>query len=257
MNNVPNQLPQSSPEGVVSAPKNSIFGRTGVEFFLTSNGVSRQIYPAKKAFASIYKNQIWYSKLKEENITFAKPNEVWLKNGNGNNSAGWKLLGNFSINSRELTLPTPTPTPTLTPTDTPTPTPTLTDTPTPTPTDTPTPTPTYTPTVTPTPTPFPTEFYDSFESYPVGNISILSGGTGWDADGVVTPYQYASATDSFESYETGSISILSGGTGWDADGVVSAYQYASATDSFESYETGSISILSGGTGWDADGAIVT
>ena len=246
MNNIPNQLPQSSPEGVVSAPKNSIFGRTGFEFFLTSNGVSRQIYPAKKAFASIYKNQIWYPKLKEENITFATPNEVWLKNGNGNNSIGWKLLGNVSVNSKELTLPTPTPTPTLTPTDTPTPTPTLTDTPTPTPTDTPTPTPTdtptptptltdtptptptdtptptptYTPTVTPTPTPFPTEFYDSFESYPVGNISILSGGTGWDADGVVSAYQYTSATDSFESYETGSISILSGGTGWDADGAI-------------------------------------
>ena len=164
MNNVPNQLLQSSPEGVVSAPKNSIFGRTGVEFFLTSNGVSRQIYPTKKAFASIYKNQIWYSKLKEETITFAEPNEVWVKNGNGDNSIGWKLLGNFSINSQELTLPTATPTPTPTPSDTPTPTPTPTPmpsatptpTPTPTSTDTPTPTPTPTPSDTPTPTPSPT-----------------------------------------------------------------------------------------------------
>jgi len=266
MNNIPNQLPQSSPEGVISAPKNSVFSRTGFEFFLTANGVSRQIYPTKKSFASIYKTQIWYLKLKEETITFAEPNEVWVKNGNGDNSIGWKLLGNFSINSTELTFPvatptptptptetpvaptptpTPTETPTPTPTETPTPTPTPTETPTPTPTETPTPTPTPTETPTPTPTPTPTET-------PTPTPTPTETPTPTPTPAPLPP----DAVDDFELYDNGSILSLQSGSNWMSTGSIVSLQFPlPSVDDFELYDDGSILSLQSGSNWMSTGSI--
>ena len=218
MNNIPNQLPQSNPEGVISAPKNSIFARVGFEFYLTSNGVSRQIYPTKRSFASIYKNKIWYPYLKEELITFVQPNETWIKNGNGNNSVGWSLLGYQSFEAEAMpAIPSePTPTPTATPTPTPTPTPT--ETPTPTPTATPTATPTPTPTATPLP---PSDSLDDFESYTTGSILYTDSGSGWLSTGSIISLQLpAPSIDNFESYDTGSILYTSSGSGWLSTGSI-------------------------------------
>lgn len=168
------RLKDSDPENIIKAPKGSIFYRIEQNFYLTKNGSTERIQVLKKTFASKYRNNpAWFS-IKEDIITFENYIEYYVKESEGENSAGWKLVySQKSFDSVDsVAEPSPTPTLTSTPTPTPTPTPTLsptksatpsatstptrTSTPTLTSTKTPTPTPTLTETSTPTPTPTPT-----------------------------------------------------------------------------------------------------
>lgn len=69
-----------------------------------------------------------------------------------------------------------------------------------------------------------TASFDNLESYSVGDITILSEGTGWDitGTGIITAYRYFSANDSFESYATGSITTFSDGTNWASNGAITS-----------------------------------
>lgn len=154
-------LKYSSPESLVTASTGEYFYRRGDFCFLVNSSGMAPLSLSKKSFIAtdpIYKNSIWAKNLKDYEIGFALPEELWVKTGSGRNKTGWRYIG-----AKAPTVPTtrtPTPTPTLTPTPTPTRTATLTPTPTPTRTATPTPTvtntPTPTPTLTNTPTPAPT-----------------------------------------------------------------------------------------------------
>jgi alpha-tubulin suppressor-like RCC1 family protein len=86
------QLNQSSPENVIKASKGSVFTRTGDKFYLTVGGTTTKYETTKKAFALQYNNEIWYTTLKEETITFATSGETWIKKGSGDNKIGWTQL---------------------------------------------------------------------------------------------------------------------------------------------------------------------
>jgi hypothetical protein len=160
MTYMPQQLEESNPENIVSAPVGSMFLRDNNNFFLLTNGKLQSLQILKSSFAIHYRNKIWFHTLKEETITFKNEKELWIKKS-GQGKTGWEFVINKSIEAERSTSPittdTPTPTPTPAPTATPTPTPAPTDTPTPTPAPTATPTPTPAPTDTPTPTPAPTD----------------------------------------------------------------------------------------------------
>jgi hypothetical protein len=121
--------------------------------------------------------------------------------------------------------PTSTPTATPVPSSTPTATPAPTATPTATPTEVP---PSSTPTETPTPTPSPTptevgsDASDDFEEYSLGDITLLSSGSGiWRDDGVISASFYPTGSDNFESYSVGTITTLTSGSGiWRGDGSI-------------------------------------
>ena len=155
MTYIPQQLEESNPENIISAPIGSMFFRNDNDFFLLNNGNLEALQILKLSFAVHYKDKIWYKTLKEETITFKNEKELWIKKS-GQGKTGWEFVSNKSIEAEQSTslVATATPTPTPAPTDTPTPTPTATPTSTPVPTATPTPTPA--PTATPTPTPAPT-----------------------------------------------------------------------------------------------------
>jgi alpha-tubulin suppressor-like RCC1 family protein len=92
MSNPNSLLNQSNPENIVTAPKGSIFSRNADNFFLFTNGTVKKLNVSKKAFALLYKNNIWYPTLKEDTISFATDGETWLKIGSGTNKTGWKQL---------------------------------------------------------------------------------------------------------------------------------------------------------------------
>lgn len=154
-------LKYSSPEKLVEAVNGELFYRRGNFCFLVNNRGMRPLSLSKKSFVANdpkFKFLLWTKNLKEHEITYENPEELWVKTGTGRNKVEWRFLGVKSPTLSPIppTPLTPTPTPTITPTPTVTPTPTLTPTPTITPTPTSTPTPTPTPTVTATPTPTPT-----------------------------------------------------------------------------------------------------
>ena len=91
MNNNLSQLAQSNPENVVSAPVGSIFHRTGDQFYVTTNGVTKKLNLSKKGIALNYRDQIWYATLKDDRITFANKSETWIKKGGQSGNTGWKF----------------------------------------------------------------------------------------------------------------------------------------------------------------------
>ena len=102
MNNNPSQLAQSDPENVVSAPVGSIFHRTGDQFYVTTNGVTKKINLSKKGIALNYRDQIWYPTLKDDKITFANKAETWIKKGGQAGNTGWKFSDNNLFESRTV-----------------------------------------------------------------------------------------------------------------------------------------------------------
>ena len=197
MTYIPQQLEESNPENIVSAPVGSMFLRDNNNFFLLSNGKLQSLQILKSSFSIHYINKIWFHTLKEETITFKNEKELWIKKS-GQGKTGWKFVSNKSIEAEQSTslvataTPTPTPAPTATPTPTPAPTATATPTPTPAPTATPTatpaptatPTPTPAATSTPTPTPAPTSTpTPTPTATPSGPMATGSGNMAWAAVG--------------------------------------------------------------------------
>lgn len=154
------------------AKNGDYFYRNGSKFWLYS-GTSRSpvlLYP--RTFVRNdrkYGTSAWANSLKDNEISFTKPHEMWIKTGSKLSKTGWKFAGYYmpGIIPTPTPTPTPSPTPTFTPTPSPTsvgptptptpPPPTASPTPTPSPTSSPTPTPTQPPpTASPTPTPSPT-----------------------------------------------------------------------------------------------------
>jgi hypothetical protein len=236
------ELDIANPEKVISAFPGTYFYREGNDrFYLIRNNVHQRIDVRKRSFTLEYQNETWFNTIQNKDIVFSETYELWIKQGEGNNAVGWKFVSNkkFGIigevqpySTPATETPTPTPVPSTTPTETPTPTPvpssTPTETPTPTPvpsstpteTPTPTPVPSSTPTETPTPTPSPTptevgsDAWDDFEEYSLGDITLLSSGSGiWRGDGVITASFYPTGSDNFESYSVGTITTLTSGSG--------------------------------------------
>lgn len=242
----------SSPEKLVSAAPGTYFYRVGNNsFYLVTDGEKTEVIVRKRDFAIPYKNEIWFYTIRSEDILFSKQYEVWIKKGTEYGNTGWEFVAYQKLlyggtDPTPTVTPSITPTPTLTPSitpstsvtpsitpttsETPTPTPTPTQTPSVTPTLTPSSTPTYTPTSTPTITPtltpsptpvsLPTSSYDDFESYSIGNISVLDSGVNWAGFGYITSSFYATGSDDFESYIFGTITTLTSGSGWSGGGLV-------------------------------------
>jgi alpha-tubulin suppressor-like RCC1 family protein len=102
MNNSLSQLAQSNPENVVSAPVGSIFHRTGDQFYVTTNGVTKKLNLSKKGIALNYRDQIWYATLKDDRITFANKSETWIKKGGQSGNTGWKFSDNNVYEARTV-----------------------------------------------------------------------------------------------------------------------------------------------------------
>lgn len=102
MNNNLSQLAQSNPENVVSAPVGSIFHRTGDQFYVTTNGVTKKLNLSKKGIALNYRDQIWYPTLKDDKITFANKAETWIKKGGQAGNTGWKFSDNNVYEARTV-----------------------------------------------------------------------------------------------------------------------------------------------------------
>lgn len=102
---------------------------------------------------------------------------------------------------------------------------------------------------------------DDFESYPIGTITTLDGGSCWDANGsfILQPAYYS--YDDFEAYAIGPVTTLQYGSSWLASGFfMSGYLYPSAYDDFESYSIGSITALTfsnSTTQWAANGTFLS
>jgi len=217
------ELDIANPEKVISGFPGTYFYREGNDrFYLIRNNVHQRIDVKKRSFTLAYRNQPWFPTIQNDEIVFSNPYELWIKQGEGNNAIGWKFIAYKSLKLEELVSRSPTPTPTVTPTISVTPsvTPTLTTTPSPTPTSTVTPTvtpsvtPTLTSTVTPTATTAGTTASDDFEEYSLGDITLLSSGSGiWRGDGVITASFYPTGSDNFESYSVGTITTLTSGSG--------------------------------------------
>jgi len=257
------ELDNANPEKIISAFPGTYFYRSGNDlFYLINKGVHQRIDLKKRSFTLAYQNQPWFPTIQNESIVFSEPYELWIKQGEGNNTVGWKFVSykqlaiestpaasptvtptntptisltptntpTITVSSTSTPTPTPTPsltatvtsTPTLTPTpsttESPTPTPTVTDTPTATPTETPTVTPTVTPSS--TPTSLPTASFDDFESYTLGDISVLNSGSDWAGFGYITSSFYPTGSDDFELYALGTITTLTSGSGWSNNGQV-------------------------------------
>lgn len=100
MRNIFSQFDQSSPEGVVKAPRGAKFCRNGDDFFLDVRGNLQKLNISKKAF--VYGSYInaGFTTLKEEYISFSKPSETWIKRGEGNNKIGWVSVGSYNLFTR-------------------------------------------------------------------------------------------------------------------------------------------------------------
>jgi hypothetical protein len=61
---------------------------------------------------------------------------------------------------------------------------------------------------------------DNFESYALGDISVIDSGSGWSGFGYFTSSFYPTGSDDFESYSLGAITVLSGGSGWSGSGQI-------------------------------------
>lgn len=94
-------LNQSNPNGIVTAPQDSIFTREGDKFYLMAYGQERELPVSKKSFALPYKSEIWYPTLTEESITFKNANESWIKL-NGDGKTGWSLLSNKTTFAKQV-----------------------------------------------------------------------------------------------------------------------------------------------------------
>jgi hypothetical protein len=210
------ELESANPERIISAFPGTYFYREGNDrFYLIRNNIHQRIDVKKRSFTLDYQNEIWFPTIQNDSIVFSEPYELWIKRGEGNNAVGWKFVSNNTLRITEI--PIPTPTPYVTP-PTPTPTPVPSSTPTNTPTATPVPssTPTNTPTATPSPTPTEvgSDASDDFEEYSLGDITLLSSGSGiWRGDGVITASFYPTGSDNFESYSVGTITTLTSGSG--------------------------------------------
>jgi|688.fasta_scaffold16221_14 hypothetical protein len=228
------ELESANPERIISAFPGTYFYREGNDrFYLIRNNIHQRIDVKKRSFTLDYQNEIWFPTIQNDSIVFSEPYELWVKKGEGNNAAGWSFVSNNKLRITEIPIPTPTPyvtPPTPTPTPVPSSTPTATPVPSSTPTNTPTPTPvpSSTPTNTPTATPSPTptevgsDASDDFEEYSLGDITLLSSGSGiWRGDGVITASFYPTGSDNFESYSVGTITTLTSGSGiWRGSGSI-------------------------------------
>lgn len=124
------ELDYANPEKIIKAFQGTQFYRAGNEiFYLIRNGVYERIDVSKRSFTIAYQNEVWYHTIKDRDIIFSQPFEIWVKEGTGYNSSGWKFLSYKSLRLEEI-IASPTPTINLTPTATPTRTPTPTPSPT-------------------------------------------------------------------------------------------------------------------------------
>lgn len=87
------ELPESSPENLVKAPVGSVFTRTNEDFYLTVSGGRTKLNIPKKSFAVKYQDEIWFSLLSENGITFKTDGETWRK-ASGTGKKGWVKLSN-------------------------------------------------------------------------------------------------------------------------------------------------------------------
>ena len=214
------ELESANPERIISAFPGTYFYREGNDrFYLIRNNIHQRIDVKKRSFTLDYQNEIWFPTIQNDSIVFSEPYELWVKKGEGNNAAGWSFVSNNKLRITEIPIPTPTPYVTP-PTPTPTPVPSSTPTATPVPSSTPTNTPTATPS--PTPTEVGSDASDDFEEYSLGDITLLSSGSGiWRGDGVITASFYPTGSDNFESYSVGTITTLTSGSGiWRGSGSI-------------------------------------
>lgn len=100
MKNIFGKFDQSSPEGVVKAPQGAKFFRNGEDFFLDIRGNLQKLNISKKAFIYEFYSSAGFTSLKEEYISFSKPNETWIKRGEGNNKTGWVSVGSYNLFTR-------------------------------------------------------------------------------------------------------------------------------------------------------------
>lgn len=98
-------LKYSNPETIILANKGEFFYRNGDSYYLISSSSVKQLSLLKKTFifTSIYKNFPLAKSLKEYEIGFANPEELWIKIGSGKTKKGWRYLG---AKSPTFSLPT-------------------------------------------------------------------------------------------------------------------------------------------------------
>ena len=102
--NIPQQLPFSNPENIVSAAPGAVFRRDGNRFSLEYRNTITELNLSKKAFANNYRDQFWFDSLREETISFEKARESWIKTGTDTGKTGWEFISNKnqSLNSTNL-----------------------------------------------------------------------------------------------------------------------------------------------------------
>ena len=87
------ELDHSSPEKIISAFPGTYFYRSGNDnFYLIKNGVRTAIDLKKRSFALAHQNETWFHNVKNDRIVFSEPQELWVKQGDGNNAVGWKFV---------------------------------------------------------------------------------------------------------------------------------------------------------------------
>jgi hypothetical protein len=104
MSTIPQQLPFSNPENIVSAATGTIFRRDGERFSLEYRGTITELSLSKKSFANNYRNEVWMDSLNEETISFSKARESWIKTGTTTGKTGWRYISdkNQSLQAEPL-----------------------------------------------------------------------------------------------------------------------------------------------------------
>lgn len=92
------ELSGINPEKIVSAPPSTFLYRKGNDlfFFVDKNYKFVRADISKKAMALMYRNEPWFSALKEESIVYDMPYEIWQKTS-GYGKTGWKFIAYASF----------------------------------------------------------------------------------------------------------------------------------------------------------------
>jgi hypothetical protein len=101
----------ANPEKVISAFLAYFYREGNDRFYLIKDGVHQRIDVRKRSFTLAYQNEVWFPTIKNDEIVFSQPYELWIKQGTGNNGTGWKFLAYKSLKTEELIGRSPTPTP--------------------------------------------------------------------------------------------------------------------------------------------------
>ena len=73
------EFDSSNPNGVVSAPIGTLFYRNGKTYYTSFRGTLKRVDIPSRSFGMENIYRIWFPTIREKDITFSHPQELWYK----------------------------------------------------------------------------------------------------------------------------------------------------------------------------------